>query len=85
MLLGGGAGVDRDLAGALRRLAGLELERAEAGVGGVVAAADALLGDGLAVLADDVGDVGLGRADVAGGRLDLGQRPDLVEHRLRGS
>jgi hypothetical protein len=31
----------------------------------------------LAVAADDVGDVGLLRADVAGRGLDLGQRPTL--------
>src|SRR5204863_6762186 len=65
----------------LRGRAGLQLERAEARVGGVVAGAHALLGDRLAVGADDVGGVGLLRADVARGRLDLRQRLDLGQHR----
>ena len=83
VLLGGGAGVDDDLPRALGPFAGLELERGEARVGGVVADARALLGDRLAVVADDVGGVGLLGRDVAAGGLDLGQRPDLCEDGFR--
>ena len=76
-----GAGVDHDLPRARGPVAGLELERAEPRVRGVDADAEALLGDGLAVAADDVGRVDLGRRDRAGGRLDLRQRADLGEQR----
>ena len=74
-------GVDHDLIAAVGPGAGLEVERAEPRVVLVVAGADALLGDGLAVLADDVGAVDLVRHDQAAGGLDLGLRPDLVEER----
>src|SRR5207253_1919333 len=54
VLLGGGAGVDDDLLRALGPGARLELQRGELRVLGVVARADALAGDLLAVRADDV-------------------------------
>ena len=45
---------------------------------GVVAGAHALAGDLLAVLADDVGEVGLVRRDQATGLADLGEVLDLA-------
>ena len=85
MLLLGGAGVDHDLLGSHGPVAGLEFQRAEARVGGIDARAQALLGHGFAVAADDVGRVDLGRRHCAPGRLDLGQCAHLGEQRRRDS
>ena len=73
VVLGRGAGVDRELAAALRPLAGLELERAELRLGVVEGGHDrrVLAAERLAVAPDQLG--GGVVLDAAGGRVDLGK------------